>query len=152
VALQRTPLGFDPHGLVAFDVILGPGSHRTTQAETRAMRIAIAEHIMDALRATPGVTSAAFGPMPGQPWRTFGSTLTTGGEGSGAPARVSYFGLMPVTLGYFAVARMPLLAGREPAMPPASSQPLAPGAPPGEVAIDRALAERLWPGRSPLGQ
>lgn len=58
VALERTPVGFDPHQLVALDVIMGM---RAPPAERRALE----RTILDRLRATPGVTGAAVGNTPG---------------------------------------------------------------------------------------
>ncbi|HEX8725955.1 MAG TPA: ABC transporter permease [Gemmatimonadaceae bacterium] len=155
VSLEKIPLGFDPHGLVAYDVIFGPSPPPppgTPPGQGRATRLALEQHILDELRAQPGVLGASFGPMPGQPWHAFATTLEAGGDGSAGSGVISDFGVNLVTPEYFAVTRMPLLEGRPAALSPASFLAPVPGGPPGEVVVDRAMAERLWPGRSAVGR
>ena len=56
--LERVSLGFDPDGLVAFNLTLPRGAG--TSEERAEQRRAAQARLMDALRQTPGVTGAAF--------------------------------------------------------------------------------------------
>jgi len=152
VALETTPLGFEPHGLMAFDVLLGPSAGRE-----RAQRIVVEQSVMERLRSTPGVTGVAVGSMPGEPWHLFGVTLESDPDATGRVRSVPDFGVTLMTPNYLSVAGMPLLAGRMPVSPPGDAAYRAgpkPGQPvvPREVAVDRALAHALWPDGNVIGQ
>ena len=60
-ALQRMPLGFDPHGLISVDVLFQPKM-------PGEQRFALRKAILERLRAVPGVTEAALGTLPGDAW------------------------------------------------------------------------------------
>src|SRR5204863_7054978 len=56
--LERVSLGFDPDGIVAFNLSLPRGAG--TSQERAQQRRAAQARLMDALQQTPGVTGAAF--------------------------------------------------------------------------------------------
>jgi putative ABC transport system permease protein len=150
VALERTPLGFDPHDLVAVDVLFGPRVPRDT-------RLAVRSSILDRFRGTPGVTEAAVGTMPGDPYHVEGDSLTTDPDATGQSRSVGgEYAVVPMTPNYFRLTRMSLIAGRLPEPAPtvsadasvsgASSVPVA-----DEVVVNRELARRLWPDGHVIG-
>jgi putative ABC transport system permease protein len=137
VALQRTPLGFHPHGLLAVDVI-APRAVRPEQ------RIALRDALLDRLRAAPGVMDAAIGKMPGDR-REGVIPLETEPDAGGQSRSIPRFAPTFVSPGYFHVAGMSLVEGRPPQPAPT------PGGAPTEVAVTRSLARRLWPAGHVLG-
>ena len=84
VGLQRMPLGFDPYGLVAIDVLLppSPGTDAVTRRTSAGM-------LLERFRSTPGVIEAAIGTMPGEPYRVIGDTLLTDVSPMGLSTAVS---------------------------------------------------------------
>ena len=146
VALQQMPLGFEPHGLVSADVMLG-FRREWTSAERAARRDAL----MERLRAIPGVTDASMGMMPGLGWHAL-SPLQTDPDASGQSKRITEFATNFVTPSYFRLAGMSLVEGRLPdsltwsraADGTASSAPA-------EVVVSRALARRFWPDGRAIG-
>ena len=101
--------------------------------------------VRDRLASLPGVTSASainHLPLAGDTW-TLGYTiegrpLPAPGERSAAVYRI-------VQPGYFATMELPLLAGRDFTIADAASAP--------HVAIvNKAMADRRWPGESPIGR
>jgi putative ABC transport system permease protein len=142
MALQSTPLGFDPHGLVAIEVFLG-GS----PAQARAFESVLLERVQE----TPGVADAGVGTMPGEPYYSSDTLWTI--DATGERRTVSNYGLVLVSPGYFHVARMSVrgLSGAS-----ASGLMAATAAPPTDtgatgVLVSRELARRLWPDGRALG-
>ncbi|HUQ82939.1 MAG TPA: ABC transporter permease [Gemmatimonadaceae bacterium] len=145
-ALQRMPLGFEPRGLVAADVMLG-----FRRDWTDAHRAAVRNQLMERLRAIPGVTDASMGMMPGLGWRAL-DLLATDPDASGQSKRISEFASIFITPGYLRVAGMSLVEGRLPdsltwPKGDAGSVP----APPTEIMVSRALARRFWPDGGAVG-
>ncbi len=65
--LGRVSLGFDPDGLVAFELAL-PRRLNASEAQRAEAQRAERQRLMDALRQTPGVAGAAFAnPLPAAP-------------------------------------------------------------------------------------
>ena len=134
--------GFDAGGLLTFQVELPAESY----PEPRA--VADFYQRLDArLEALPGVGSAAA--MSGMPPLRQVNANTTAIEGlpempdgSGSP-NVDYFQF--VSSGYFETLGIEVVAGRS------FSSADAPGAPP-VVVVNRAMAERFWPGQQAVGQ
>jgi hypothetical protein len=146
VGLQRMPLGFQPHGLVAADVMF---SFR--REWTPAQREARRDEFLDRVRAMPGVVDAGIGMMPGQGWRAL-STLESDPDANGNTRSISEFATIFITPNYFRVAGMSLVAGRLPdslAWPRASLGDDAPAS--AEIVVSRALAQRFWPNGSAIG-
>ena len=146
LALQRMPLGFQPHGLVAADVMF---SFR--REWTPAQREARRDELIERLRAMPGVIDAGIGMMPGQGWRAL-STLESDPDANGNTKSISEFASIFITPNYFRIAGMSLVAGRLPdslAWPRASLGDDAPAS--AEIVVSRALAQRFWPNGSAVG-
>jgi predicted permease len=138
--LERVPLGFDPGGLVAFNLTLPRGAG--TSAE-RAERLRSEQaRLMEAVRQTPGVTGAAFASR--LPVGVCGETpIYVEGRPPDAPAqRVCPVGATP---DFFSTLRIPLRAGR--LLNESDSQPRDAVA----VVINEAAARAYWSERSPIG-
>lgn len=138
--LRAVDPGFSIESLAVANVSLGGTPHAAPQA-----RSAMFLRIRDALSAMPGVTSVSainHLPLAGDVW-TLGYTI----EGRPEPPPGQQWGAVYriVQPGYFATTGVPLLAGRD--FAPADG----PSAP--HVAIvNRAMADRRWPGESPIGR
>ena len=133
--LDRVPLGFDPDGVVAFDVAM---PRRTAEA-----RRAGQARLMDALRQTPGVTGAAFAnalPAPG----CGGGSTSIAVEGRPPDALAQRVCLSVATPDFFATMRIPLRAGRLLSEADQNRDALA-------VVINEAAARAYWAGRDPIG-
>ena len=151
VALQQAPLGFNPHGLVAVEVMQG----NATRGKSLAQKSALDADILRRLRSTPGVVDAAVGTMPGDPWFTVGR-LGTEPDPTGAVHVLSAHGQVFATPDYFRVAGIPIVAGRVPAGPNsgADGQLTAvqePAGAPEEIVVDRRTADLLWPSGDAVG-
>jgi putative ABC transport system permease protein len=144
IEMQRAPLGFEPRGMVAFDLIFNAQTPRDLR-----LRAAIRSQIVERLRAVPGVADAAIGMNPAA---GFGgaTTLSTDRDPSGVVRSVPEFSTIPIGSNYFRVAGIRLIEGRAPDSL-ASLNEVRPGAPPAEVVVNRGLAARFWPTRSALG-
>jgi putative ABC transport system permease protein len=138
--IEQVPLGFESQNVLTFRVI--PRGERYSQLSQRATFYRQAAERIEAL---PGVESAAgvsFIPL----------TLARGSKGFTMEGRApSSAGQIPmanydvVTPGYFSTMQIPLREGREFSWSDTSEgQPV--------VIINKALAERYWPGTDPLGQ
>ncbi|HEU4939900.1 MAG TPA: SpoIIE family protein phosphatase, partial [Vicinamibacterales bacterium] len=139
--LERVSLGFDPDGLVAFNLTLPRGAG--TPAERAEQRRAAQARLMDALRQTPGVTGAAFASqLPAGPF--CGSTPIYV-EGQPRDALVQRACTVGVTPDFFSTMRIPLRAGR--LLNESDSQQRDASA----VVINEAAARAYWPGRDPIG-
>jgi predicted permease len=145
IARQRIPLGFQPHGLVAADVMLGV--KRTT---TPAQRDARRNDLVQRLRAVPGVTDVSIGTMPGLGWHSW--ALESDPDANGQTTRISEFAVVFITPNYFHVAGMSLVAGRLPdslTWPRATDTTASSAA--SEIVVSRALARRFWPDGRVIG-
>src|SRR4029453_6367249 len=102
-------LGFDPDGLVAFNLAL-PRRVGETNVALAERRRAEQARLMDALRQTPGVTGAAFASqLPAGPF--CGSTPIYV-EGQPRDALVQRACTVGVTPDFFSTMRIALRAGR----------------------------------------
>jgi putative ABC transport system permease protein len=128
MAIQSTPLGFDPHGLVAVETFLLGGPFAEARASARA--------VLDRVRATPGVTDAAIGTMPGEPFHSNDTLRTI--DATGKQRTVSSYGLVLMSPGYFRTARLSVRGD--------TGTSDARG-----VLVSRELAHRLWPNGGALG-
>jgi putative ABC transport system permease protein len=145
-ALQRMPLGFQPHGLVAADILITMPRNWSLDA-----KVAQREQLMARLRAAPGVTDASVGMMPGLGWRALGK-IERDADAGGQSDGISESRVVFVTPQYFRVAGMPLVAGRAPdSLTVTRAETPGVPSPPQEVVINRTLARRLWPDGNMLG-
>lgn len=142
VALQRMTLGFDPHGLVAVHFLVRP----TAQPQGR---IGLRDAMLERLLATPGISEAAIGKMPGDPNAAI-VPLETEPDAGGRSRSVPRFAVTFVSPDYFRVARMSLVEGRSPTPTPsgANASQLALAT---EIVVSRSLARRLWPDGHVIG-
>ncbi|HZS57633.1 MAG TPA: ADOP family duplicated permease [Gemmatimonadaceae bacterium] len=130
VALQSTPLGFDPHRLLSIEVFLG-GRFEEARAVERV--------VLDRIRATPGVADAAAGTMPGESFYANDTLWTL--DAKGERRTVPSYAIVPTSPGYFHVTRISALG--------ASGDTGSMGAT--GVLINRELARRLWPDGRAIG-
>jgi putative ABC transport system permease protein len=144
VAMQRMPLGFEPRGMISFDILFNPQTQRP-----RDLRGAFRNQIIERLRAVPGVTDAAIGMIPAAGFGAL-ATLSTDPDASGVARSVPEFSTIFAGPNYFRVAGIRLSEGR---VPDSLSTPTGPGpnAVPTEVVVNRGLATRFWPDGRALG-
>ncbi|MDB4873918.1 MAG: permease [Gemmatimonadetes bacterium] len=146
VALQHTPLGFDPHGLASVQVIFHRGPRQQVPEKQKA--------VLGRLRAIPGVTDAAIGVMPGEAFGVAGERLVSEPDATGQSRSVVASGVTFMSPTYFRVARMSLWQGRVPDVETEVSAVMGPGPIPSptEIVVNRSLAEGLWPHESAIGK
>jgi len=147
ITLLQTPLGFDPHGLIAVDILLPP-----PRIMPREQKQGVEQAILERVRALPGITEATIGTLPGAPYHQFGSYETDVGP-DGQSRSIQQLGVVFMTPNYFRVTRMSLRRGRLPDSTRwqqigMSANPLAP---PLEVVVNQTLARRLWPNGDAVG-
>ena len=139
VRLQNTSPGFEAKGAAAGFVAVPAGRYGTL-----AQRVQFFNDVIDRLAAQPQVTSAAValglplsGFNPRSPYSVAGRAIPP------LPQR-PIANLAIVSDNYFALMRIPLVAGR--AFGPGDRENA-----PGVCIINESLARRLFPGESPLG-
>jgi predicted permease len=140
VALQRTPLGFNPGGAAAAFVGIP-----ATRYATPAQQADFFSAVVDRLRADARVTAAAA--AVGLPLSGFNPRSPYSVEGRPIlplPQR-PLAGLAIVSDGYFAALDIPLSAGRGFTAADRDGAPRV-------CIINESLARRLFPGESPLGR
>jgi putative ABC transport system permease protein len=139
--LERVSLGFDPEGLVAFNLTLPRGAG--TAQERAEQRRAVQARLMDALRQTPGVTGTAFASgLPAGPFCGETNIYVEGRPLDAVGQRVCPVGATP---DFFSTLRIPLRAGR--LLNESDSQQRKPPV----VVINEAAARAFWPGGNPIG-
>jgi len=152
IALQRIPLGFEPRGIVAFDVMYN-------SRMPRALGPTLGNQIVERLRAVPGVKDAAIGMMPSTGFG-FREPISTDADANGTERSVPQFTAVEANPGYFRIAGIRLIAGRYPDSltapvlrpAPCDTCPLMRnGTAPNEVLLNRSLANRLWPNGGAVG-
>lgn len=135
--LTAVDTGFEPRGVVT--VRVAPSSPRYRDTE---LRRELYDRVLTEIRALPGVASAGaihFLPIAdGGPGVNFLPDPTDAASRQTTAYRV-------ITPGYLESMRIPLVAGRPP-----TADDRAGGPPVGLV--NRALADRIWPGEDPLGR
>ncbi|HTM04365.1 MAG TPA: ADOP family duplicated permease [Vicinamibacterales bacterium] len=141
--LNRAPLGFDANNLLTFELVLPQRLVAAKALEPEHARL------LEALRQTPGVTSATFAnQLPTYP----GCLETALYVAGGAPdAKASRICVVITTPEFFGTMRIPLHVGRLLAesdrVPPEQRQ----GAISGAVVVNETAAREYWPGRNPIG-
>ncbi|HLB38218.1 MAG TPA: ABC transporter permease [Gemmatimonadales bacterium] len=140
IALQQVDPGYDPRGLLTFQV-QAAGPLRLQQPEQRA---AFARQLKARLEALPGVDAVtAVGPLP------LDGTVANSRWGTEAaaadPSLFQQANIHVVLPGYFETFRTRLIEGRT--FTDADNHPERVG-----VVVDRILAQKAFPGRSAVGQ
>jgi predicted permease len=132
VRLSSTSPGFEARGLLTLEYRLPRNKYPSTAAQAR-----FHEQVLTGVRTLPGVVAAAG--VRALPFSGNGSTTAFRVPGTGIRGEASANAVSP---GYFAAMGIPLLGGRvfertDPAI---------------AIVVSRALAERAWAGRDPLGR
>jgi predicted permease len=136
--LERVHLGFDPHNLLALQVV-ADDQHVSQTGRLRSIRDA-----QDRLRTIPGIVDATATCCI--PLVNGDATLRYVVEGR--PLTGLYHGMggwRPVASNYFVTMQIPLVAGRLFTDRDSSDAP-------GVVIINQAMAERWWPKGGAIGQ
>jgi putative ABC transport system permease protein len=150
--LGRVSLGFEPDGLVAFElamprrVVSGALSAEARRAEQRRLaevRRAEQERVMEAVRQTTGVAGAAFANQLTAGFCGGGGTSIYV-EGRPRDALGQRVCLVLATPDFFATMRIPLRAGRLLGESDQKSDART-------VVINEAAARAYWSGRNPIG-
>jgi putative ABC transport system permease protein len=127
-------------------------------------RLASEKAILERVRAMPGITGAAIGTFPSEPYHQSGKTLTSEPDANGVRRSISTgFGLSFVTPDYFRVTHMSVegrapddpfgdVAAREGTLLPAPGASSAGGPSIEDVVVSRELARQLWPNVPAIGQ
>ena len=137
-ALQQEDVGFDPHNLTALLVSL-PTSGHTAHAQTEAVMHRLAEHV----RRLPGVVGVTIaGGAPPFSGVMFGGRLEISDRSLSAGDSVRMLGYNTVQPDYFAILRLPVVAGRIFDSDTAAHAAM----------ISTEMAHHFWPGRSALGR
>ncbi|MBV9618075.1 MAG: ABC transporter permease [Verrucomicrobia bacterium] len=140
---QNAPLGFNPHGIVTFDISLPEAKYKKDEQKD-----AFWTQLLERVKSIPGVEAAAISPnspFDDSEWDSgFHVTGTPPAPlGQRPPAEVSC-----VSPDYFRVMGMPILRGRG----------FGPEDLPGEkghsrsIIIDESFARKYFPGKDPIGQ
>jgi serine phosphatase RsbU (regulator of sigma subunit) len=140
--LSHVSLGFDPDGLVAFNLALPRRVGETNDALAKR-RGAEQARLMDALRQTPGVTGAAFANQLSAPG-CFGGGTVIYVEGRPQDALGQRVCVVLATPDFFSTLRIPLRAGR--LLNESDRQQDAVTA-----VINEAAARAYWPEHNPIG-
>ena len=136
--IQRIPLGFDPNGLLVFNVTLQDPHYDNDPPA----RVRFAAALVDRMRALPGATGAGATSLP--PLRCCSQwQLHIDGRADGVE-KLMVTG-NAVTPGYFDAMRIPVMRGRAfEATDGAQATPV--------MVINETFATRYWPNENPLGQ
>ncbi len=134
------PLGFSTDHRLTFSVTLHGAPYETKEATNPEAIGVFRTAVMDGLRGLPGVVSVAA--VNGIPLRQATEMLLPAKTGEGkvvsALPRVA-------TQGYFATMGIPMLEGQDLADSYSSGSPKV-------AVVTRDLADKLWPGKEPVGQ
>jgi putative ABC transport system permease protein len=149
--LGRVPLGVEPDGLVAFEVVLprrvvsetaDPKARRAEQERVTELRRADQTRLLEAVRRTPGVTGSAAMSQVTADSGCGGTAVYLDGQPPDAPGQRSC--VTEVTSDFFSTLRMSLRSGRFLSESDQGREPLA-------VMINETAARTYWPGRNPIG-
>lgn len=147
IALQRTPLGFDPHNLVSLDVLFPP---RLPVEQRASLREAVSRRLAE----VPAVTAAAEGMLPTAGIQLRDAIVIDSRDGPRSVA-APHFMVTWIDTGYFRTSGIVLLAGRAPRPGAGDAPPLTPSQPrrdiSDEVVVGRALARRIAPNGNAIG-
>jgi putative ABC transport system permease protein len=138
--LQRVPLGFDPEGVIAFQISVPPTKYPMPK------RIAFHRDLADALKAIPGVRNAALssgipfgvGNYTTSPYAAPGKSALPAGTSVPIDWRV-------VSPGYFEAMRIPVLRGRDFSDSDTETAPSV-------MIVSKATARTFWGDDDPIGR
>ncbi|HSR41115.1 MAG TPA: FtsX-like permease family protein, partial [Longimicrobiales bacterium] len=131
--------GFEPEGVLAASFEL------PAQGYGGAERTAFYRQLVERVRGLPGVEEAGLTyalPLEGTVWSASFDRVDPRPDDPDVPLGGN---MRPVSPGYFRAMGIELVEGRD--LRPSDGPGTAP-----VVVVDRAVAERAWPGRSPLGE
>ena len=136
---ERVDLGFDPHGVLSFQVSLPKAQYGDDAAKARFY-----DQVIQKVRTIPGVQSAtASYTLPlGTPTHWINLQVDATSPLAGQRPFVDESSVLP---DYFRSMKIPILQGRE------FTDSDRPGSPPVAI-VDKVLASRMWPGQSALGK
>lgn len=139
LTVGRVNPGFDPESVLTMRTVLPWPTYAPTEK-----RAQFYDQVLDAVRAMPGVTSAAY--TSGLPMIVRGGiwSIAINGEAGAVNDSVSV-SLRYVTPGMFRTLGIPVLAGRDASDTDGQKTPFA-------AVISESLARRQWPGENPLGK
>jgi putative ABC transport system permease protein len=139
IHLDRTPIGFDPAGILTARLALPPSTYDTPDKVERAF-----SQILGGLRAEPRVRSAAVvSQAPMGPGRSSNGLVP---EGAPLDARSAIDAWMRiVSPGYHGAMGIPIVAGRSFTDADIAGAPRV-------MIVSQALAARAWPGQDPVGK
>ena len=147
IALQRTPLGFDPHNLVSLDVLIPP---RLPRGQVPSVREAVTRRLAE----IPGVTAAAQGMLPTAGIQLRDAIVVDTPDGPRSIV-APHFMVTWIDSGYFRTSGIVVLAGRAPQPGAGDGPPLTPTQPrrdiSDEVVVSRALARHIAPNGNAIG-
>jgi predicted permease len=138
--LLHTDPGMNPENTLSLTVSLSPGQYSKPEQQRRFF-----ETLLDKLAVLPGVTHA--GATGDAPFTNNGSngSFSYEGEPQSTTDKNPFADFHFVTPGYFSSVGTPLLQGRDFSRDDTAESP--------KVAlINRGMAQKLWPGQSPLGK
>jgi predicted permease len=141
-AVQNTPLGFNPHHLLTVGIGLTSVKYEIDGVRTRAFWDAL----MTKIRQLPGVTAAAINDFLPLKWDwEFLVPFTIDGAPDPGPDNKPVLTWQMISNDYFRTLKIPVLQGRD-----FDSQDTVDKA--SVAMVDSALAERYFPGQSPIGK
>ncbi len=139
--LERVQLGFQPHGLLTFQLSPPPAKYPVTGGAAQLFRA-----LIDRLNAIPGVRSAAV--SSGIPFGAGNYTthpMFTTGASALPPSTLVPIDWRIVSPGYFATMNIPLLHGRD--FTDADNSTTA-----GVLIVSQSTARKFWGDLDPLGR
>ncbi len=138
--VQRVPLGFEPEGVLGFNVYLPDKGY-----ETEPARYQFLQRSLEEIRSLPGVEAASAILCPPVAGRCWGSVYMVSDRPTPAPTDVPSSAFNVVEPGYFSTMRIPLLAGRFFTDADTADSTKV-------VIINESFAKKWWPNESPLGK
>jgi len=140
---QNAPLGFDPHGVVNFEIALPDAKYKKDEQKD-----AFWTRLLERVKNIPGVEAAAISANSPFDENEWDSGFHVTGTPSIPPGQEPSTEVSPVSHDYFRVMGMPILRGRN----------FGPEDTPGEkghsrsIIIDETFAEKYFSGKDPIGQ
>ncbi|HEV3469586.1 MAG TPA: ABC transporter permease [Pyrinomonadaceae bacterium] len=136
--LRQLSPGYDPEGILTAGIGLSPVKYPELKQQA-----AFYQGLLERLEATPGLASAAVvSKVPVLGFATSGFTIQGSPVAAGHEPNADYRVISPR---YFETMGIPFVSGRDFTTRDGADAPDA-------VIINRVMAERFWPGESPLGR
>jgi putative ABC transport system permease protein len=140
---QNAPLGFNPHGVVNFEISLPDAKYKKDEQKD-----AFWTRLLERVQNIPGVEAAAISansPFDDTEWD---STFHLTGTPPIPPGQAPSAEVSPVSPDYFRVMGMPILRGRG----FGAEDPPGEKGHPRSIIIDESFAQKYFPGKDPIGQ